>query len=169
VRENIKRAIKLLREAAKELDRIYVIKMGQLEEEKKKEDKYLSKFYPSELRGLTRAELVEKLVGFGSKVPLDFPAGVGYFTVERTSHDDRVWKSEDINLKGTFEWLGKRFSHAKSWLRIHLDGSWEILTEDVMVYLSDPFHGRDHWYPYEWGNYTEEFQRHILSVGEKIS
>uniref|UniRef100_A0A7J3SL45 Uncharacterized protein n=1 Tax=Fervidicoccus fontis TaxID=683846 RepID=A0A7J3SL45_9CREN len=157
MRANIRRIARRLREAAEELDRIYVIKRGQ------------PKFLPSELRGLTRAELVEKLVGFGSKVPLDFPAGVGYFTVEKTSFDDEVWKGEDIYLEGTLEWLGKRFSHAESWLRIHPDGSWEILIDDVVVYLSQPWNGRDYWYPYEWESYTEKFRKHVLSVGEKIS
>jgi len=152
MRENIRRIARLLEETARELERI-----GQLEVEN--EEIY------HEFRGLTRSKVVDKIFGLRKVMPLNFPAGRGYFTVEEAADGDKIWKGEPILLKGTFEWLGRRFKHAECVLWVFPDGAWDM--QDVAVRFGDG--AESYWTPRGWEFYDEETQKHILSTGEKIS
>jgi hypothetical protein len=156
MRENIRRIARLLREAAEELNRIYVVKRGQLEEE---------------FEDLTKREVADKLIGLGNAIPVDLPEENGKFIVEEVFDGDRTWKGGTIVLEGTLEWLGKRFRYAECWIRLHPSGHWEVKNllvrypDTVGEYIEDDI---AYWSPFSWEHYSKERREEIMSTGEPI-
>jgi hypothetical protein len=168
MRGNIKRTVKLLREAAKELERVYVVKKGQLEEEEEE--------VPPEFRGLTMNEVIDKVIGLGSEITIDCPEADTFyvFTVEKAAAGDEIWHGEPILVLGTLEWMGRRFKHAECWIEIFGVGDW-VVEEDVCVRfpytigITDYTEDEAYWCPRNWKYYDRRMREHILSTGERIS
>jgi hypothetical protein len=90
MKENIKRAARLLREAARELERTSSIKRAQ-------------EMSP----GLTRFDVIIILIGEGDVIiPLDKESEFEWMEV---IDPDKVWKGENIELKGIYYWHGWKF------------------------------------------------------------